>query len=119
MRKQDNNDIPVAIDAKKLCFHTVKVTNNLNNFPKKYRFTLVDRIVRLSFDVYDAIIDANETRGVERVEHISKGIRDCRKMKFYLELTLNLLSPECSITHWTSLVDKVETQLEKWRKSTK
>ena len=55
MRQQEDNNIPVAIDAKKLCFHTVKVTNNLNNFPKKYRFTLVDRIVRLSFDIYDAI----------------------------------------------------------------
>lgn len=119
MRQQEDNNIPVAIDAKKLCFHTMKVTNNLNNFPKKYRFTLVDKVVRLSFDIYDAIIDANETRGVERVEYISKGIKNCRKMKFYLELTLEVLKPECSITHWTSLIDKVETQLIKWKKSIK
>ena len=119
MRQQEDNNIPVAIDAKKLCFHTVKVTNNLNNFPKKYRFTLVDRIVRLSFDIYDAIIDANETRGVERAEYIPKGIKNCRKMKFYLELALEALKPECSITHWTSMVDKVEMQLGKWKKSIK
>lgn len=41
--------IPVQIEAEKLCKHTLTVTNNLNNFPKKYRFTLVDRIVRISF----------------------------------------------------------------------
>ena len=47
--------IPVQIDAEKLCEHTLIITNNLNNFPKKYRFTLVDRILRITFDIHDDI----------------------------------------------------------------
>lgn len=29
------NEIKVKIDAKKLAIHTLKITQNLNNFPKK------------------------------------------------------------------------------------
>ena len=53
--------IPVQIDAEKLCKHTLIITNTLNNFPKKYRFTLVDRILRITFDIHDDICNANNS----------------------------------------------------------
>ena len=43
--------LPVQKDAEKLCKHTLIITNNLDNFPTKYRFTLVDRVLRISFDI--------------------------------------------------------------------
>lgn len=54
-------EIRVLIDAEALCNHTLRLTGNLNNFPKKYRFTLVDELVRKSIEIYDRIQDANST----------------------------------------------------------
>ena len=78
--------IPVQIDAEKLCKHTLIITNNLDNFPKKYRFTLVDRVLRVAFDIHDNICDANNCYDMkERVKYIEDSISCCRKMKFYVK----------------------------------
>lgn len=112
--------IPVQIEAEKLCKHTLTVTNNLNNFPKKYRFTLVDRIVRISFDIHDDICDANNSYNMEeRVWYIEKAISQCRKMKFYVRLCQEILRPKCSIEYWDQLIAGIEKQLQNWRTATK
>lgn len=112
--------IPAQIEAEKLCKHTLTVTNNLNNFPKKYRFTLVDRIVRISFDIHDDICDANNSYNMEeRVRYIEKAISQCRKMKFYVRLCQEILRPKCSIEYWDQLIAGIEKQLQNWRTATK
>lgn len=112
--------IPAQIDAEKLCKHTLVITNNLNNFPKKYRFTLVDLIVRISFDIHDFICDANNSYNMEeRVWYIEKSISQCRKMKFYVRLCQEMLKPKCSIEYWDQLVAGIEKQLQNWRTATK
>lgn len=112
--------IPVQIEAEKLCKHTLTVTSNLNNFPKKYRFTLVDRIVRISFDIHDNICDANNSYNMEeRVWYIEKAISQCRKMKFYVRLCQEILRPKCSIEYWDQLIAGIEKQLQNWRTATK
>lgn len=111
--------IKVLVDAKKLSIHTMKVTNNLNNFPKKYRFTLVDKIVRSSLDICNYIIEANTFSGEKRKLYQTKAISECTKMKLYLEIVLEVLHPSCSINYWAKSIDNVELQLRNWRKSTK
>ena len=101
--------IPVQIDAEKLCKHTLIITNNLNNFPKKYRFTLVDRILRITFDIHDDICNANN----------SYDIASCRKLKFYVRMCNEVLKPKCSISYWDELISGIEKQLLNWRVSTK
>lgn len=65
-------EIRVLIDAEALCNHTLCLTGNLNNFPKKYRFTLVDELVRKSIEIYDRIQDANSTWDTQkRMAHAS------------------------------------------------
>lgn len=83
--------IPVQIDAEKLCKHTLKITSNLKNFPKKYRFTLVDKLVNLTFEIHDNICDANNSFDQdERILFIQKGISSCRKMEIALGKTMLL-----------------------------
>ncbi len=115
----DKSSTPVIRDAKELCAFTLKKTQNLNNFPKKYRFTLVDKIVRTSFEIYDHIEEANSCRGAERIGHQTKALTACRRMKFYLQLVYEILRPECDVPHWSGKVDKIEVQVRKWRASTK
>lgn len=114
-----SDKIPVQHDAEKLCVYTLKITNNLNNFPKKYRYTLVDRILKLTFDIHDGIIKANIARGTERIDFQSEIIANCTTLKFYIRMVYEVLKPECSTTYWDKLVDKVESQVRGWQKTTK
>lgn len=113
------NEIKVKVDAKHLACHTLKVTQNLNNFPKKYRFTLVDKLVSCSLNILSNIEDANSYGGLQRIRYQTQAISECEKLKVYLEITMNVLHPKCSISYWNSLVDEVEQQLKNWRKATK
>lgn len=112
--------IKVQIDAEKLCKHTLKITSNLKNFPKKYRFTLVDKVVRLTFDVHDNICDANNSFNKdERIYYIQRAISCCRKLDMYIRLVKEVLKPKCSISYWGDMVNSIVSQLENWKKYTK
>ena len=43
-----DKEMQVIIKAKELASYTLKITSNNNNFPKKFRFTLVEGNVRAS-----------------------------------------------------------------------
>ena len=38
------NDLKVILKAKELAAHTLRVTSNANRYPKKFRFSLVDKM---------------------------------------------------------------------------
>ena len=38
------SDLKVILKAKDLAEHTLRVTSNCNRYPKKYRFSLVDKM---------------------------------------------------------------------------
>lgn len=105
MASKQTTKIQAQIDAEKLCKHTLRITANANNFPKKYRFTLVDRVVRLSMEIHDHICDANNSYDMsERIKHLERGISSCRKMKFYTRLCQEVLKVKCSVPYWDSLI---------------
>lgn len=114
----ESNEIPAMVDARKLVVYTLKITQNLNNFPKKYRFTLVDKIVCLSMNIFDHVSDANLSWGRDRINQQNEAIKCCRKLKFYLQCVYEVLKPQCSIPYWSSMVDNIEKQLIGWRSST-
>lgn len=72
--------IPVQIDAEKLCKHTLIITNNLDNFPKKYRFTLVDRVLRVAFDIHDNICDALYCSDYSVFKYYENRLRELRRV---------------------------------------
>lgn len=109
-------NLPIQDAAEKLCLYTLGITQNLNNFPKKYRHTLVDRILNITFDIADHIDSANILFGEDRLYYITLALGDCRKNKRYIRMVYEKLHPECSIPYWDSLVTDVEEQLLKWQK---
>lgn len=48
------NDLKVIQKAKELATHTLKVTSNANRYPKKYRFSLVDKMQNKSMEIYES-----------------------------------------------------------------
>ena len=39
-----DNELRVILKAKELAAHTLRLTSNANRYPKKYRFSLVDKM---------------------------------------------------------------------------
>lgn len=117
-RSNNKEEPPILRDARKLCYHTLRVTQNLNNFPRKYRYSLVDRLITSSFDIRNNLKDANESRGEKRIAYQTQALRHCDKMKFYLQCTYEVLKPECSIPYWDEMISDIEEQAKKWRAAT-
>lgn len=112
--------IPVQLAAENLIFYTLGITDNINNFPKKYRYTIVDRLIKLTMNIHDEICDANNSYDKEeRVKHIEQAISECRKTTFYVKLTYRKFHPECSVSYWDGMVQNIEEQLQNWRTDTK
>lgn len=57
----DNNELRVIIKAKELAKHTLVLTSNCNRYPKKYRFSLVDKMQNKFLNIYTALFEANRT----------------------------------------------------------
>lgn len=65
---ESGKELQVIIKAKELAKHTLILTSNANRYPKKYRFSLVDKMQIKAFDIYEALFEANRTdiRGFKR-----------------------------------------------------
>lgn len=112
--------IPVQEAAEKLVSHTIEITSNARNFPQKYRYTLVDRLIRITMDIHDFICDANNAHtSNDRIKLIENAISSCRKVKFYIKFTYEKLHPKCSTGYWNGIVEDIEKQLGNWRTDTK
>lgn len=57
----DNKELRVIIKAKALAKHTLMLTSNANRYPKKYRFSLVDKMQNKCLEIYEMLHEANRT----------------------------------------------------------
>lgn len=121
--KPIEKEMQVIIKAKELASYTLKVTSNNNNFPKKFRFTLVDRMQRKSFDIYESLLEANRTR-VEnkytRYDLQTQAIVSCEELLFYIEMSMmqNIITSKRA-EYWSGLVSDVKHMTLAWRKRDK
>ena len=54
-------ELKVILKAKDLAEHTLRVTSNCNRYPKKYRFSLVDKMQNKALEIYEYLYEANRT----------------------------------------------------------
>ena len=117
--KQENNDLKVVIKAKEMAVHTIKITSNCNKFPKKYRFTLCDRMQNKSMNIYELLLEANRTHLsniASRNELQTKAILNCNELLFYIEMCLQLNIIESnSAEYWSKLVSDIKFMTIAWR----
>lgn len=117
--KQETNDLKVIVKAKELTLHTIKITSNCKKFPKKYRFTVCDRMQRKAMDVYESLLEANRILLkdlVKRNDLQTKAILCCDELLFYIEMCLDLLiiQPN-SAEYWSKLVSDIKHMTIAWR----
>lgn len=58
--RKEPSEFNVIVKCKDLIKHTFTITNSTERFPKKYRFTLVNRIQDKAVDIYECALEANE-----------------------------------------------------------
>lgn len=121
--KPNDKEMLVIIKAKELASYTLKITSNSKNFPKKFRFTLVDKMLTKSFNIYESLLEANRTRienKVLRGDLQTKAITYCEELQFYIELSLNnnIITPQRA-EYWSSLVTDIKRMTIAWRKRDK
>ena len=113
-------ELKVILKAKDLAEHTLRVTSNCNRYPKKYRFSLVDKMQNKALEIYEYLYEANRTDlknfKKERSELQTKAITNCDELLFYIELSmkLNIISLE-SMEYWSKMVFDIKHMAIAWR----
>lgn len=122
----DRKELTVITKAKKLMEYTFTITNSENRFPKKIRFTLVQRLQDLSMEIIEMLYSANDTGNFTDVEK-----RDRRRYQKLALTKLNMMM--ClvefsynrqhinmkSLEYWTNLIRDVRILTASWIKSDK
>ena len=115
-----DKDLLVIKKSMDLVEHTIRLTSNPNRYPKKYRFSLVDKMANKSMNIYECLVEANRTSldymKRERLEMITKAIVFCDELLFYIELSskLNIINQK-SMEYWSKMVKDVKYMSIKWR----
>ena len=114
-----SKELQVIVKAKELAEHTIRKTSNCKNFPKKYRFTLVDKMQVKSLQIYEKLMEANSTKLADkekRLELQTQAIIFCDELQFFIELTmrLNIISVR-EVEFWGNLVSEIKTMTIAWR----
>ncbi|MDE7445827.1 MAG: four helix bundle protein [Lachnospiraceae bacterium] len=113
-------ELKVILKAKDLAEHTLRVTSNCNRYPKKYRFSLVDKMQIKSLNIYESLMEANRTDLTdykrERLELQTSAITYCDELLFYIELSykLNIINDK-SMEYWSKMVSDIKHMTIAWR----
>lgn len=116
--------LKVILKAEELAEHTLRVTSNCNRYPKKYRFSLVDKMQNKALEIYEYLHEANRTDlkvyGRERSELQTKAITYCDELLFFIELSykLNIINDK-SMGYWSKMVTDVKHMAIAWRSKDK
>lgn len=114
------DDLQVILKAKELAVHTLRITSNANRYPKKFRFSLVDKMQNKSMEIYEVLFEANRTDikeyKRERLELQTKAITYCDELLFYIEMSfeLNIINSD-SMAHWSKMVSDIKHMAIAWR----
>lgn len=119
----NNNEFLLLVKVKDLIEYTLEVTDNSKRFPKKYRFTFVNRMQNIVLDIYELINAANELNAnnkdtlIERLKLQNEAITKCKTMLFLIDSCLKKESIE--VTHrqaevWSKHVCNVKNMTINW-----
>lgn len=118
------NELKIILKAKDLCEHTLRITSNCNRYPKKFRFSLVDKMQIKALEIYEYLYEANRTDlknyARERSELQTKSITHCDELLFYIELShkLNIINVQ-SMGYWSKMVSDIKHMAIAWRSKDK
>ena len=113
--RKEPSEFNVIVKCKDLIKHTFTITNSTERFPKKYRFTLVNRIQDKAVDIYECALEAQEFKERQRLQ--AKAMTYCKELLFFIELSheQGFISTS-SCEYWSKLALDVKYMLAAWKK---
>ena len=123
--KKPMPEFALITKAKNLVKHTDMMTSE-KRYPKKYRFTLVNRMQDRCLEIYECIVDANELsltdkgESAERLRLQRRALTLCKTMLFLIEISLEkqlISAAQCAT--WTKAVCDVKNMTASWHKGDK
>lgn len=112
-----NKEMTVFIKAKDLINYTFTITDNTKRFPKKVRFTFVNRMQNLALDIYSKLLKINEIPINQRKPLQIDVLSDIKTLLFLIELSLKqgyINIHQCEI--WTKKALDVKYLTAAWMK---
>lgn len=125
-QNKEPSEFGVIVKAKDLVKHSFTITNNTTKFPKKYRFTVVNRIQDKAVDIFECVLEANEldlrdaSEFKERQRLQAKAMTYCKELLFLIELSQEMgFISLSSCEYWSKLVIEVKSMAAAWKKRDK
>ena len=122
-KQAEQTEFAIITKAKDLVKHTFLMTNE-RRFPKKYRFTIVNRLHDLTIDIFQHIQEANELDIADPQEYRErryeqkKALTKCKTVLFLIELSFeNGLISDDQCAAWSKYVLDVKYMTASWRKN--
>lgn len=124
---RSEGDLKVITVSGELCDYTLQITSNEKHFPKRYRWSITNRILQLTLDIDDHLIYANSV--YVRPEDGSLLRRQTHQLEA-LELTNVLLRnidrayrrlgiDSDRIEYWTGLIKDLQRLIRGWYRKDK
>jgi len=109
-------ELRVVAKAKELAEHTLRITSNCNRYPKKFRFSLVDKMQNKSLEIYEMLFEANRTDLKRFGRERSEAITYCDELLFYIEMSMKLnIINISSMEYWSKMVSDIKHMAIAWR----
>jgi hypothetical protein len=120
--KRGEGELKVITVSGNLCDYTLQITNTEKHFPKRYRWSITNRIVQITMDIDDHLIHANSI--FVRPDDYSLARRQRYQLEA-LELTYVLLRNidrayrrfgvgSFNAEHWTGLIRELQRLIRGW-----
>lgn len=110
--------------AKELAGYTLRITSNENNFPKRYRLSVVNKIQDQAVSIIDYLIMAQEIYPVSAIEldqrllYQKQARAACRSMMTLMEIAANTFGINAgTFAYWTKMTRDVRNHTTAWIKS--
>lgn len=125
--KTNGNDSPLHVlpVAANLIDYTLELTDNVKHFPKKVRFSIVNRIQDRVLAIRDDLVDANEIYPildeqdkVDRLKLQRRALTGCKKLLYLIELSKKRgYIDKGTFDYWTKLTLDVKFMTAAWYKA--
>lgn len=123
-RSSNKNESPLHVlpVADKLIDYTLDLTDNSNHFPKKVRFSIVNKIQGHVMAIYDNLLEANEIFPIrdeadrlERLRLQRASLTECKKLLHMIELSKRRSYIDGgTFDYWTKLTLDTKFMTAKW-----
>lgn len=120
----NRKELTVITKAKKLMEYTFMITNSENRFPKKIRYTLVQRLQDLSMEIIELLYRANDAGTFQEAERRERrklqklALTKSNMMMCLVEFSFNREYINVkTLEYWTGLIRDVRILTASWIKS--